>query len=75
MIDEEISRILTEQEQRAHDLLVKHRKGLDLVAEALLEQETIDGALVARLIQKGIDRNVEGNSSGESAGRPEHDTL
>jgi cell division protease FtsH len=54
---------------------VKHRKGLDLVAEALLEQETIDGALVARLIQKGIDRNVEGNSSGESAGRPEHDTL
>ena len=75
MIDEEISRILTEQEQRAHDLLVKHRKGLDLVAEALLEQETIDGALVARLIQKGIDRNVEGNSSGESPGRPEHDTL
>jgi cell division protease FtsH len=75
MIDEEISRILTEQEQRANDLLVKHRKGLDLVAEALLEQETIDGALVARLIQKGIDRNVEGNSSSDSSGRPEHDTL
>jgi cell division protease FtsH len=75
MIDEEISRILTEQEQRANDLLVKHRKGLDLVAEALLEQETIDGALVARLIQKGIDRNVEGNSSTDSSGRPEHDTL
>jgi cell division protease FtsH len=75
MIDEEISRILTEQEQRAKDLLVKHRKGLDLVAEALLEQETIDGALVARLIQKGIDRNVEGNSSSDSSGRPEHDTL
>ncbi|MBM3637926.1 MAG: ATP-dependent zinc metalloprotease FtsH [Actinobacteria bacterium] len=75
MIDEEIARILTEQEQRAHDLLVKHRKGLDLVAEELLEQETIDGALVARLIQKGIDRAVEGNSSSDKAGRPEHDTL
>ncbi|MFM8870546.1 MAG: ATP-dependent metallopeptidase FtsH/Yme1/Tma family protein, partial [Actinomycetota bacterium] len=75
MIDEEIARILTEQEQRANDLLVKHRKGLDLVAEALLEQETIDGALVARLIQKGIDRAVEGNSSNDNAGRPEHDTL
>ena len=74
MIDEEISRILTEQEQRAHDLLVKHRKGLDLVAEALLEQETIDGALVARLIQKGIDRAVE-SSSPTDATRPEHDTL
>jgi len=75
MIDEEIAHILTEQEQRANDLLVKHRKGLDLVAEALLEQETIDGALVARLIQKGIDRAVEGNSSNDNAGRPEHDTL
>ena len=74
MIDEEISRILTEQEQRAHDLLVKHRKGLDLVAEALLEQETIDGAWVARLIQKGIDRAVE-SSSPTDATRPEHDTL
>jgi len=74
MIDEEISRILTEQEQRAHDLLVKHRKGLDLVAEALLEQETIDGAWVARLIQKGIDRAVE-SSSPTDVSRPEHDTL
>ena len=74
MIDEEISRILTEQERRAHDLLVKHRKGLDLVAEELLEQETIDGAWVARLIQKGIDRAVEGASSTDAA-RPEHDTL
>jgi ATP-dependent Zn protease len=30
---------------------VKHRAGLDLVAEALLEKETIDGAEVAHLLQ------------------------
>ena len=49
-MDDEIARILLEQEQRAHDLLMKHRKGLDLVAQALLEQETIDGPTVGRLI-------------------------
>ena len=54
-IDEEISRILREQEQRAIDLLTKHRKGLDLVAEALLEQETIDGATVGKLVQEALE--------------------
>ena len=55
MMDDEIARILTEQEQRAHDYLVKHRRGLDLVAESLLENETIDGATVGKLIQEGLD--------------------
>jgi cell division protease FtsH len=53
-IDEEIARILREQEERARTTLMKHRRGLDLVAEALLEHETIDGAEVARLIQTGL---------------------
>jgi cell division protease FtsH len=55
MLDDEISRILREQEERAHQLLTKHRKGLDLVAEALLEQETIDGPTVGRLVQQALD--------------------
>ena len=55
MLDDEIARILREQEQRAHDLLLRHRKGLDLVAEELLQQETIDGATVGRLVQQGLD--------------------
>ena len=53
-IDDEISRILHEQEQRAHVLLEKHRKGLDLVAQSLLDHETIDGAMVSRLVQQGL---------------------
>jgi len=52
-IDDEISRILREQETRARVTLEKHRRGLDLVAQALLDQETIDGAMVSRLIQQG----------------------
>jgi cell division protease FtsH len=53
-IDDEISRILREQEARARVTLEKHRRGLDLVAQALLDQETIDGAMVSRLIQQGL---------------------
>ena len=54
LVDEEVARILTDQEQRATDLLMKHRRGLELVAEALLEHETIEGREVARLIQQGL---------------------
>ena len=56
MIDSEIGLILREQETRAKVLLEKNRAGLDLVAQALLEQETIDGATVARLVQDGLGR-------------------
>jgi cell division protease FtsH len=55
VIDEEVERILREQEQRCHELLTENRKGLDLVARALLEHETIDGAEVTRLIELARD--------------------
>ena len=54
LLDEEIARILTEQESRARELIAKHRRGLELIAEALLEHETIDGPTVAGLIQQGM---------------------
>jgi cell division protease FtsH len=52
ILDEETSRILHEQEQRAFKLLTHHRKGLELVAEKLMEDETIDGATVERIVQE-----------------------
>ena len=65
VIDEEVERILREQEQRCRDTLHEHRNGLDLVARALLERETIDGAEVDRLIQLG--RANAANPARESA--------
>jgi cell division protease FtsH len=62
LLDQEIANILTTQEQRAHDLLLKHRKGLDLVAEALLEHETIDGPTVGQLVQQGLENSEAGSS-------------
>jgi cell division protease FtsH len=55
LLDEETSRILHEQEQRAHSLLTQHRSGLEAIAEKLIEEETIDGATVERLIQESLD--------------------
>ena len=55
LVDNEIARILLEQETRAHEMLTRHRRGLELVAEALLVEETIDGPTVGRLVQQGLD--------------------
>jgi cell division protease FtsH len=56
VIDEEVEHILREQEERARDALRKHRTGLDAVARALLEQETVDGAEVGRLVDEAAGR-------------------
>jgi cell division protease FtsH len=55
VIDEEVERILRDQEERARETLGRYRRGLDAVAEALLENETIDGAEVGRLVTATID--------------------
>jgi cell division protease FtsH len=69
LLDDEIAKILHGEEQRAHDLLSKHRRGLELIAEALLEHETIDGPAVAKLIQQGlveigVDEELQANVLG-----------
>jgi cell division protease FtsH len=52
VIDDEIERILREQESRAIEVLTLHRRGLESLTRALLEHETIDGAEAARLIDE-----------------------
>ena len=58
VIDEEVERILREQEDRAREVLRRHRAGLDAVARALLENETIDGAEVGRLVDEAAGHQV-----------------
>nr|MBA2282893.1 ATP-dependent zinc metalloprotease FtsH [Acidimicrobiia bacterium] len=53
VIDEEVERILREQEEKCRSLLETHRNGLNLVARSLLEHETIDGSEVERLVDLG----------------------
>ncbi|MBM3671188.1 MAG: ATP-dependent zinc metalloprotease FtsH [Actinobacteria bacterium] len=60
VIDEEVERILRDEETRARRVLRLHRRGLDAVARALLEKETLDGADVARLVDEAMGRKVGG---------------
>ncbi|MGH9001182.1 MAG: ATP-dependent zinc metalloprotease FtsH [Acidimicrobiia bacterium] len=60
VIDEEVERILREQENRGRDTLRSHRPGLDAVAASLLEHETLNGAEVGRLIDEAAGRPVGG---------------
>ena len=53
VIDEEVEKILRESEDRCRVTLQANRNGLDLVARALLEHETIDGEEVKRLVDLG----------------------
>jgi cell division protease FtsH len=58
VVDEEVERILRDQEARAMRLLREHRQGLSAVAEALMQRETIDGLEVARLVDQAYGRPV-----------------
>ena len=50
-IDIEIQRLLTEQQERAREVLGSHREALEAVAGALIEQETLSGSTVAGIIE------------------------
>ncbi|HEX3946370.1 MAG TPA: ATP-dependent zinc metalloprotease FtsH [Acidimicrobiales bacterium] len=58
VIDDEVERILRAQEERAIEVLTRHRGGLDGVAHALLAQESIDGQEVGRLVDEAFGRPV-----------------
>jgi len=63
LIDEEVQRILTDQEDRCHKLLTEHRNALNLIARSLLEHETISGEEVSRLV--GLAANpIAGTDAG-----------
>ena len=52
-IDKEMRRIVDESYTKTKDLLTKHRDQLDLLANVLLERETIDKAVIDSLMETG----------------------
>ncbi len=52
-IDSEIKRIIDEAYKVAHDLIFNNRDKLELIAQSLLEHETLDGAQVEEIIRTG----------------------
>jgi cell division protease FtsH len=60
VIDEEVERILREEEERARKVLSEYRAGLEAVARSLLEDETLDGEEVARLVDEAVGHHAGG---------------
>ena len=50
LIDEEVRRLIDTAYERARQALLAHRAQLDLLAQALLEKEVLDGEEVKRLV-------------------------
>jgi cell division protease FtsH len=83
VIDEEVERILREEEDRARKVLSEHRAGLEAVARALLVEETLDGSEVERLVDEAMGHKAGGprkvtkadGSEVEAEELPEGDSL
>ena len=73
VIDQEVSRLLTEAEHRATSLLSDHRGALDAVIAALLEKETISGEDLTEIVDRAQGVAVDGNhrSLERRSSRPE----
>src|SRR5579863_1610309 len=58
-IDEEVSRLLLEAEERARTLLTENRTALDWVVGVLLEKETISGQELTDAVRTARDHNPD----------------
>ncbi len=57
IIDEEVSKLVTEQHQKVKDLLVQHRPHMDAIVKVLLDKETLDKKEVDAIMAE-VDRRV-----------------
>lgn len=52
IIDEEVQRVILEQESRAIEILLTNRDKLDLLASALIEQETLENGEIDKILSR-----------------------
>jgi cell division protease FtsH len=69
VIDEEVSKLLRDAEQRALGLLREHREALDRLTELLLERETVDGTDVDEILGRVPGRRQPVGATGHTATR------
>jgi cell division protease FtsH len=63
IIDEEVQKILREADQRAFDLLARHRPDLDRLVEALLQKEELQREEIEELLHTVPKAEVDGKAS------------
>jgi cell division protease FtsH len=70
MIDSEMMRITQESYERAEKLITDNRDKLDLIAECLLEYETLDGKQVEEIVRTGKFEPPKNTGKGKGGDRP-----
>lgn len=64
-MDEEVAGLLRRAEERAYDMLGRHRAALERVADRLVEEETVDGEVVEAIAAEApVRERPEGTASG-----------
>jgi cell division protease FtsH len=71
MIDEEISKIVTENYERAHRIILENQDTVNRIADALLERESLDAAQVEAIIEGKDLPKLESESGKSSSGSQE----
>jgi cell division protease FtsH len=72
-IDDEVRRLIDVGYKRSHDLIYNNRDKLELIANLLLEYETLDGAQVEEIVRTGKLTNLPprpGSDPGPMQGAP-----
>ena len=62
-IDEEIKRIVSEQEEKTRKLIEEHRQDVEKIAQGLLKYEVLSGEEVGRLIKGESLDDIKGKTS------------
>jgi len=57
IIDEEVTKLVTDQHNRVRDLLIKYRPHMDAIVKVLLEKETLDRKEVDAIMAE-VDRRI-----------------
>jgi len=65
LIDEEVAKLLHSSSDRAAGMLKEHRDKVDVLANALLEDEELDDKEIADLIGPSVHRNGEKDQNGD----------
>jgi cell division protease FtsH len=71
VIDQEVTGLLREAEQRALSVLREHRSALDRLADLLLERETVDGTDVDEILGRVPGRRQPVGATGHVAAKEE----
>src|SRR6266536_707445 len=74
VIDEEVSKLLREAEQRALGVLGEHRDALDRLTGLLLDRETVDGTDVDEILGRVPGRRQPVGATGHAAVKEEQQT-